>query len=278
MSLQGGRQLTRPNVRAWVTDEPERLHGLTLIDLEAVSWIDSVGLVLVAIQIDAARTAGREILFTMPASPDVASYMSRMGLADFLERNGLPTDGFPVVRHRDRRDRLLELTVCEGNVDYSDVADLVYQKIAGMGYYPEVAPAVYAGLMELGENVLEHSGAPRGFTAAQAYRLGEADEYLVFSVGDAGVGLRASLSSLGPADDVSAVEMALELGVSGTGDPARGQGLPTVVDLATEVRGRASLISGTAVRDIWWRGGRTRKMSQMPGTVMGCRLPCQPGR
>jgi hypothetical protein len=160
-----------------------------------------------------------------------------------------------------------------------ELANLVHNKIAERRYYPELADTVYEAIMELGINVLEHAQAGHGFAAAQTYRLGTPAQTIVFSVGDAGIGLRQSLArSHNPASDHDALTMAVQSGISGTGDRARGYGLPTIVERAIELGGSTHITSGGATAHFDKRGQRPNDTSPMTGTLVGCRIACQPGK
>ena len=72
---------------------------------------------------------------------------------------------------------------------------LVYNRVAGAD--PQAARALHIALGEVGSNVCQHARSI-GFMAAQT--IAE-HGVLRFAVADTGVGLRATLSGLGAADD-----------------------------------------------------------------------------
>lgn len=278
MSLIARQSLDRRNFHVCLTDGPERDSRLTEIDLSGLTWIDAHGIVGIATQIDAAIQAARDLRVILPAESDVSTYLSRMGLRSYMEEVGFTGPELPAVRHHDRRERLSELRRCRRDMDFDNLAGLVYQKIARPGFYPELAPIVYEAIMELGNNVLDHAQSGNGFAAAQTYRSGTPHEYMIFAVGDAGVGLRASLLNLHrPTSDQEAIALALQEGVSGTGDRARGYGLPEIINGAIELGGNTSITSGQATAQVGAWGINPDNSSHFQGTLVGCRLACQPG-
>ncbi len=126
----------------------------------------------------------------------------------------------------------------------------------------------------------EHAECPvGGYMAAQRYKHGTPDEYLVVAVGDAGIGIQASLSHRhGPMSEAEAIEHALKRFVSGTDDPHRGQGLPDIVDGVTCFSGGVYVRSGAARLRVTGTRKWTKQVSHLQGTIVGARVPCRPGR
>src|SRR4029077_11839200 len=131
--------------------------------------------------------------------------------------------------------------------DYEQLANLVWERLEGhVG--PEVLSALYETLQEVGANVIEHSQATRGgYIAAQVYRRNTPNEFVLLAIGDCGVGIRQSLSVRYPtASDGEALGLAVSPDISASGEPGRGQGLPSTAKLVMDLLGRVVVHSGGA--------------------------------
>lgn len=88
-----------------------------------------------------------------------------------------------------------------------------------------LADALFSAVSELASNALQHSGADLGVCLSMRRRT-QPRIHVELSIGDLGIGVPEHLRRRYPewGDDEYAVAMALEDGVSGTGDPHRGYG------------------------------------------------------
>jgi hypothetical protein len=66
-----------------------------------------------------------------------------------------------------------------------------------------------------------------------------------FAIGDAGRGLQASLAHKGAVDDLSAINLALEEGVSAIEEDGRGYGVRDMTDGLVAIGGNIAITSGT---------------------------------
>ncbi len=105
-----------------------------------------------------------------------------------------------------------------------------------------VLDALSLCLYEALDNVFEHSGAKCGFFMAQIHQR---SAQLTICISDAGIGARASFqgSKYRPATDFDALTLAIQSGVSRTGDK-RGNGLYFLQETAQQNGGRLFLKSG----------------------------------
>lgn len=277
MSLFATRSLDIRSVSRCLSSEPEERGEGCVVDLTDMRFVDAFGLVAIVVQIDGGLRHNQGVRVIHPVDLNVQRYLSRMGLREYMESVGFEGDQLPAVSYQDLSDQLIELTACHSVLDYEKLGDLVFQKIDGPRFYPELTNAVYAGILELGQNVLDHSASERGWVAAQTYKQGKPGEYLVFAVGDAGRGLREGLAVHSPTSDRHAIELAVTEGVSGTGDTARGYGLPTIVTDAREMGGWTQICSGKATGTYPATGERFSTNAHLPGTLVGCWIECQPG-
>lgn len=248
--------------------------GFTL-DLERTRFIDSYGLVALACLIEDARLSGRSVTFVSPGNSNCRNYMARMRFADLLNEAGVQ-HGLPAVSEQALPGRLVEVTPFETSNDVMDLATIVYRRLSDSYRTRIVAGELYEALVELCGNALEHAGRDRGFVAAQVYNRGKPTQYIVFAIGDAGIGIRQSLSAAGfrPRDDAQAVSLALQNDVSASVDPGRGQGLPDVVGLLRDVSGRVLVRTGQARVLPQPHRQHEQRVSQLNGTIVAARVAC----
>jgi hypothetical protein len=182
------------------------------------------------------------------------------------------------VKERAGPDQLLPLQTFSRIADYEKLADLVWQRLDGH-VDSEVLSALYETLQEVGANVLEHSQTSAGHIEAQVYRRNTPDEYVVLAIGDCGVGIRTSLSrKYSIASDAKALELALSADVSASGEPGRGQGLPSTAKLVTGLLGRVVVHSGSATIVCRQQKRIPMTTSRIEGTLVGAAFPAGPGR
>jgi anti-sigma regulatory factor (Ser/Thr protein kinase) len=224
---------------------PRRLDFLTVretpdgrqLDLADLRWLDPLHLVGLATHALLAQRAGSRLLLTgLPENQ--AYYAARMHLGRIIELFGGQHD-LPEVNERDLHDSLLEIHPLRNPQDVERLTELVYHRVAV--HNETAARALHLAIGEVSSNVCQHAQSI-GFMAAQT--IAE-HGVLRFAVADAGVGLRATLASIGAADDQQAVELALS-GERHRWDPGRGYGLPGTVRIITELDGELLLASGLA--------------------------------
>lgn len=246
------------------------------IDLTRTTFVDTYGLVALTCILQDARRRGQAITFRPPRLLDCRNYLSRMGFADRLREAGAHDHGLSDVTHWPQAGRLVELQPFTSTNEVEGLAEILYSRLSDSHRTALVAARLYEAVEELGANVLEHSEVGRGFVAAQVFLRGTPSQNIVFALGDAGIGLRSSLVSAGfPAsDDLRAVDLALTLDISASGEPGRGQGLPSVVDLVSQVGGTIVMRSGQAKVRAGASRFRTMTPHPLAGTIVAAHVPC----
>ena len=194
----------------------------------------------------------------LPDSPDVLSYMGRMGF--FHQAAGI-FDG--TVEPRGRRPDgpssvLLEITPVRSHEDIHTVIDEVNERAGTilsqrLGYSRAESVMFSAVLSEVCQNIVEHAEVG-GWVGIQTYnwarRLGR--QVVVIAVMDLGVGFRGSLAREHSArfgekwDDATALEAAFTQGTTRFRDPGRGQGIKQIRKNVGRWGGKVSIRSGTA--------------------------------
>jgi hypothetical protein len=202
--------------------------GVAAIDLARESFVDAYAVVGLACLIASAAGDGLAVRLVLPEDPDVPSWLSRMHLGAVVEAFGVRVEGaLPRVAERDRRDTLIELQRFDDAHGSDRLASFIWDRLEG-GADGEVVNQLFEATGELGLNVVEHAGSPAGgFVAAQRYKAGMPEEWIIVAVGDLGVGIRESLRPrYGDMTDGEAVGRAIQWHVSRIPDEGRGQGLP----------------------------------------------------
>jgi anti-sigma regulatory factor (Ser/Thr protein kinase) len=262
--------------------------GRTLVDAHRLRWVDPYGMLgLLAIG-EVLGKGGQRPRFQLPESPEVVSYLGRMG---FFDRAAGLYEMPPVPRRQPdgESDVLLEITPVTSHVDVHQIVDRVNERaltiLTRQLHYPlNEAFQFSVMLSELCQNIIEHADAS-GWVATQTYnwarRLGR--KVVAIAVMDLGVGFYGSLASEHAArygdrwSHASALEAAFLHGVTRFHDPGRGQGLQQIRKQIRRWDGRVSIRSGTArIADVpaWSDGPPLEKdLPPFPGTQISIVLP-----
>ncbi len=155
-----------------------------------------------------------------------------------------------------------------------DILQNLGYSILGRGHVLEV-------LSELSSNALLHSQSDfGGVTAMQTYKTRGGARYVVMSIGDHGIGVRASLAANPKLQerlesDSQALGIAVQMGASRYGTGGHGGGLPRVLDIARRYGGRVAFRSGTGA--LSYNGTtqvqRVFATSHLQGTQLRIALP-----
>ncbi|MBI4408491.1 MAG: hypothetical protein HY561_02205 [Gemmatimonadetes bacterium] len=261
-----------------------------LLDARRVRWVDPYGMLgLLAVGTVAGADRERPLL-QLPESPDVLSYLTRMGF--FEQAAGIFELHGGAKRTADApSDVLLEITPIRSHGDVHDVVDRVNERALAiltrqLGYPLQEAFQFSVILSELCQNIVEHADAP-GWVATQTYnwarRLGR--KVAVIAVMDLGIGFKRSLASMHAArfgdrwSDATALEAALIHGLTRFHDPGRGQGIQQIRKLVGRWGGKLSIRSGTArIADVpSWDDAPPleQQLPPFPGAQIGIVLPAR---
>jgi len=218
-----------------------------------------------------------------PTDPSVSIFLSRLGFNDYFEAiSSIPFDT-TISSRQEEGNVIVRFTQINHANDVGNVQSLLESRLSRTGQ-ARARNALIESLRELAANVFEHSHSS-GFVAAVTQDLGRRHGHVDLVIGDAGQGLRASLSRKGsrvhPVTDHDAIDLAVEYGVSTTGDPGRGQGLASTLELVKELEGGVVVRSGgarhafTASRSS--ELGHLERDASVPfvqGTLVLLRIPC----
>jgi hypothetical protein len=263
-----------------------------LFDATHVRWADPYGMIGLLVLGEVARRRGELGILKLPDSPDVVSYMGRMGFFEYadtlFELNGTRARG----RSDGGSDVLLEITPVNSHQDVHRVVDLVNERgmrilTSQLNYPSREAFQFSVILSEVCQNIIEHAEAG-GWVATQTYNWSKkiGRKVVVIAVMDLGIGFRQSLAGAHAArysrwDDAAALEAAFMHGQTRFHDPGRGQGLQQIRKYVGRWGGRISIRSGTArIADVPpWDDGSTPPLAEhlphLPGSQIGIVLPAQ---
>ncbi len=134
-------------------------------------------------------------------------YFERMGLFAFLKIDS----GIRVISH-EPAGRFVPLTQIK---TASELTQFITDMIPLLHLTPSHAEPIRYIVSELVRNVIEHARSPHGaFVAAQYY---EKSNSIRIGISDVGVGIRKTISTSYPvSDDLSAIQLALMPGITGT--------------------------------------------------------------
>lgn len=242
-----------------------------VVDLSSLSFVDPAGLVGLALLVEHFCHRGPKPVVHYPEDASVGHYLLRMGLRRVL-RGRARNRGAPRGRPRQRvTSALLELSIIEDTADVDELLGRLTDRVsrilkAELHYLPADVHNFAAVIAELCRNIVDHSGSI-GFVAAQRYTRDDHDRFAIISVGDVGVGLRATLGSRYPVNHWSDTEVLRKsLLPEFSRHPNRGMGLTFVEKVASDYRGSLHLRSGSS--RIYIRGNRLFSIpgAPFPGT------------
>ena len=168
--------------------------GVAAIDLARESFVDAYALVGLACFVASAAGEGWRSGSCSRRTPTSGAGCPGRTSERSSRRSGVWVEGaLPRVAERDRRDTLIELQRFDDAHGSDRLASFIWDRLEG-GADGEVVNQLFEATGELGLNVVEHAGSPAGgFVAAQRYKAGMPEEWIIVAVGDVGVGIRESL-------------------------------------------------------------------------------------
>ena len=242
----------------------------TRIDLTDTDFLEPCGLAAVAAIADLALKSGRKVVFDPPRSFGVRNYLARMKVGQFFDECGI-RHSLPQVRENDLARDLQELVAFSGEFNGEKIANFLHDKISSLGA-PDAARVVHESVIELTANIEHHAEVERGFAAIQTM---PGKREIIFAIGDSGIGIGRSMRKQNVAlSDLEAVQTAIIMHQSGTGEVGRGVGLADIIAQVTGLGGRVDIVTAGA----WlWRsrtalGDIADEVDSFPGTLIQGRL------
>jgi hypothetical protein len=259
-----------------------------VLDLRTVEFVEPAGLCGLAALLEYLIPRCEEVNLAL-AGRDVPAYLERMNF--FRLFGGRVRTNVDVASLEERRRHnpgtLQELVNFHTEPEIPGIIERISEILENQGYRLRERVAICSVLSEVCANAAEHGASSFGaYAAVQAYhhivsgprRRGE--EVLV-AIADGGVGVRETLSrnpkyAEHTTTDNDALRLALEMGVSGTGEIGRGGGLALVARIAADSGGSLSLRSGTGRVTVYEDRKNSRNVPQFPGTFVRVSLPRTP--
>lgn len=233
------------------------------LDLSRATFFDPYGIVALVLFLQTLPEHALPVSFKMngfplcngeaPPQHGPVSYLTRMGfweeVGDKLELRG-GTLPFRAPWSEDK-NVLIDVTIMHSRDAVMVMLRKTGEILQSLGFSPIGRGHVMEVLSELSSNVLDHAQSELGgVVSTQTYRSRKTGmRYLVMSIGDAGIGVRASLAGNGKiADrletDAQALGVAVQMGASRFASGGRGGGLPRVLEIARRYEGRVAFRSG----------------------------------
>ena len=259
-----------------------------VLDLRTVEFVEPAGLCGLAALLEYLIPRCEEVNLALTGR-DVPAYLERMNF--FRLFGGRVRTNADVAsleeRWRHNPGTLQELVNFHTEQEIPGIIERISEILENQGYRLKERVAICSVLSEVCANAAEHGASTFGaYAAVQAYhhivsgprRRGE--EVLV-AIADGGVGVRETLSrnpryAENTTTDNDALRLALEMGVSGTGELGRGGGLALVAQIAARSGGSLSLRSGTGRVTIYESRKNSRNVPPFPGTFVRVSLPRTP--
>ena len=248
-------------LRGWEAVQHEA--GPLELDMRAVSFFDPYGIVALVVFLQSLPGAALPVALSMdefplpkgqqPGAEGVVAYLTEMGFWEEVgPRLAVAPAALPVrPQFSDDHNVLIDVTVMHTRDAVSVMLRKSGELLQNLGFGPVAKMHVLTVLSEISGNVLDHAGSELGgVVTSQIYRSRRSDvRYLVMSIGDAGMGVKASLASNQKLStrldsDATALGIAVASGNSRFGSGGRGGGLPSVLDIAKRYGGNITMRSG----------------------------------
>jgi anti-sigma regulatory factor (Ser/Thr protein kinase) len=259
-----------------------------VLDLRTVEFVEPAGLCGLAALLEYLIPRCEEVNLAL-AGRDVPAYLERMNF--FRLFGGRVRTNVDVASLEERRRHnpgtLQELVNFHTEQQIPGIIQRISEILENQGYRLKERVAICSVLSEVCANAAEHGASSFGaYAAVQAYHhivsgARRRGEEVLLAIADGGVGVRQTLSRNPKYDehtttDNDALRLALEMGVSATGEIGRGGGLALVARIAADSGGSLSLRSGTGRVTVYEDRKNSRNVPQFPGTFVRVSLPRTP--
>lgn len=256
--------------------------GYERVDLGSFDFIDVYSTMVIALLLRyCCRVKGPPELI-LPESEAVRAYLARQELfrviADWYEIDEELRD--LEARQWAGNPRVAPITTIEGEWTVSPVVDRLRNLLVTpeFGVGRRIADDVWRVLSETLQNIPQHASlepgqTETGFATLQLYR-----NRLDLAVGDAGIGIRSSLSqnpSYRNCSDSQSQLAVLRSGATKTARAGRGNGLQRTAEIVAALEGTLRLQSGDCVTVFSKGSYRQIHCMVFPGTQLLVRIPCR---
>lgn len=202
-----------------------------IVDASRLGPCHPMFLVRLRLFLDWHRAQGGAVRLIAPLTPSVAQRVSDMGIADAFGGDNvhgtLPArcasaDLLPVRRMQTYHD------VEDAALEAMEILHRQSRRLAAWG------DAMLTAVGELCDNAIQHGDQDFAYVAAD--RVEDDVRKFRLAIADLGIGIPEHIRSQHPEwqDDTAAISSVLQRGVTGTGDPHRGNGFAEVLEKASQ--------------------------------------------
>lgn len=273
-------------------NEKQNEPGPLELDLSRVAFIDPYGVVALTLFLNHLPESALPVKLCLPGySPGgkvsdnaVVNYLTRMGFWEEVQKPlGVPARLLP-ARPDWSEDKgvLIDITILHGRDAINVMLRKTGEILQNLKFSPIGRGHVMEVLSELSSNVLDHAKSDfGGVVATQTYRSRRSGtRYLVMSIGDMGIGVRASIAGNEKLSgrlhsDAQALGVAVQMGNSRFETGGRGGGLPRVLEIARRYGGSVAIRSGAGALAFRGEDESRRSFDAAPqvGTQLRIMLP-----
>ncbi|MFV2073488.1 MAG: hypothetical protein ACC742_12655 [Thermoanaerobaculales bacterium] len=256
--------------------------GYQRLDLRRFDFIDVYSSMVLALLLRYSCTLKGPPDLLLPESEDVRAYLARQELFQIIDEWYEIDDGLRALQARQwaGNPRVAPITTIESEGAVSQVVDRLRNLLVTpeFGVARRIADDVWRVLSETLQNIPQHasldpSETETGFATLQLYR-----NRLDLAVGDAGIGIRRSLSEnprYRECSDTQSQLAVLQRGATKTARAGRGNGLQRTAEIIAALGGFLRLQSGDCVTVSSKGNFRQFDCTVFPGTQLLVRIPCR---
>ena len=265
-------------------------QGPLELDLERAAFIDPYGIVALTLFLNHLPDWALPVKLCLNGFPpqaksnSIIDYLTRMGFWEEVgSKLAVPQKLLPVrPQWSDDKNVLIDITILHGRDAIGVMLRKTGEILQDLNFSPIGRGHVMEVLSELSSNVLDHAQSEfGGVVATQTYRSRRSGtRYLVMSIGDMGIGVRASIGDNDKLharleSDAVALGVAVQMGNSRFETGGRGGGLPRVLEIARRYGGSVALRSGTGALAFRGEDESRRVFTAAPqvGTQLRIMLP-----
>ncbi len=246
--------------------------------MRACEFIGPAAVVWCAVYALLAKHNGCETQLLVPANLGVCVYLKSAGLFGVLQAASIALDDRGIREQADRQIVLpLSRFATETDVDrlVGEAADHLMTADLTAANLTPVVGSVFA---ELANNAVQHSESPIGGFGFIQFRRTQKGNRFVCVVADGGIGIRAALErNPNLRDQVpydwSAIELAVQERISGTGDATRGIGLSYIAEDMQHAGRQMIIHSGQGWMSVSALNDRAGRTTLFPGTLVSVEIP-----
>ena len=266
-----------------LTITPEESLTIDLRDISAITPPGIVGLLGIMERFTNVDHVP-SMTINLPVDQTISEYLRTAGAFDAMREFAVIQDPQPeeLIAEKVPATPMIPCAHFTGDGEVEELANQLSEKFKTefVAYGSLLAP-VETIFTELATNVTNHADSGGGYVVAQQYR-GRSQTLLEIAIADSGIGIRESLiknpQNTLIEDDSKAIRMALQEGISATGQKGRGYGLHHVTeDIKTNETRKMTIRSGTGILILEGNGEvkEYKRVPPFPGTIVHIIIPCE---